>query len=220
MFVGHYSAAFLAKRVEPRVPLWLLFIAAQLVDIIWDLFVLLGIEKLRLVPGITASNPLDLYYMPYTHSLVAAVVWAVAAGLLSRRAGWVTSGQGALLVGLVVASHWVLDFVVHRPDLPLLDDSMKVGLGLWKLPLVSLALEIGLLGGALALCLHNDTFAAVDKRGMIRLGAALGVVQVANSFGPFPGSATAVVLAALALYLIFAAMAWRAEGSKRQGRAR
>src|SRR6185436_20965895 len=79
MFVGHYGVSFAARKAEPAIPLWVLFIAVQLLDVLWAPFVLLGIEKVRIVPGFTASNPLDLYYMPYTHSLVAALLWSAAA---------------------------------------------------------------------------------------------------------------------------------------------
>ena len=82
MFVGHYGPAFAAKSVKKSVPLWLLFLAVQLLDVFWSIFVLLGIEKVRIVPGITVTNPLDLYYMPYTHSLVAAILWSVGACLV------------------------------------------------------------------------------------------------------------------------------------------
>ena len=104
MFVGHYGVSFAAKRVAPTVPLWVLFIAVQLLDVRWAPFVLLGIEKVRIVPGITASNPLDLYYMPYTHSLVAAVLWAGAAFLVYR----VSSNQDRAGKAAFVPSpsHW------------------------------------------------------------------------------------------------------------------
>jgi hypothetical protein len=84
VFIGHYGPSFAIKARRPAMPLWLLFIAVQLVDVAWAVLVLLGVEKARIVPGITASNPLDLYYMPYTHSLVAAGLWSVATGALVR----------------------------------------------------------------------------------------------------------------------------------------
>src|SRR5438309_10812335 len=121
MYVGHYSVAFAVKDERNKIPLWVLFVAVQSLDFLWAPFVLLGIEKVRIVPGITASSPLDLYYMPYTHSLIAALVWsAVAFGayrLLAPRDG----SKAALIVGAAVFSHWVLDLLVHRPDLPLYD---------------------------------------------------------------------------------------------------
>src|SRR5216684_9152620 len=111
MFVGHYGVSFAAKKAEPSIPLWVLFIAVQLLDVLWAPFVLMGIEKVRIVPGITATNPLDLYYMPYTHSLVAAIGWSVVAIILYKvfkPNGW----SAASLVGAAVFSHWILDLLV------------------------------------------------------------------------------------------------------------
>ena len=81
MFVGHYGVSFAAKRADRTIPLWTLFLAVQLLDVIWAPLILLGVEKVRIVPGFTATNPLDLYYMPYTHSLVAALVWSVVGAI-------------------------------------------------------------------------------------------------------------------------------------------
>jgi hypothetical protein len=132
MFVGHYGVSFAAKQVDPQIPLWLLFIAVQWLDVVWAPLVLLGIEKVRIVPGFTASNPLDLYYMPYTHSLVAASLWSLAALFAYRLMAQERRWTPAIVVGGAVFSHWVLDFIVHRQDLPLYDNSAKVGLGLWN----------------------------------------------------------------------------------------
>jgi hypothetical protein len=128
MFVGHYGISFVAKSFARRIPLWLLFMAVQFVDVLWAIFVLLGIEKVRIRPGITATNPLDLYYMPYTHSLIAAFVWA-GAGFVGYKFAGRSASRTALLVAAAVFSHWVLDLIVHRPDLPIYDDKYKVGLG-------------------------------------------------------------------------------------------
>jgi hypothetical protein len=145
MFVGHYGPSFAIKAARPQIPLWVLFIAVQLVDVGWAILVLLRIEKVRIVPGITASNPLDLYYMPYTHSLVAAVLWSVAAGAFGTWLLGIKTWPVALWIGAAVFSHWVLDFLVHRPDLPVYDDTMKVGLGIWNYPAIAIALEATLL---------------------------------------------------------------------------
>ncbi|HVH08727.1 MAG TPA: hypothetical protein VM736_02935, partial [Gemmatimonadales bacterium] len=156
MFVGHYGVSFAIKRVEPSIPLWVLFVAVQLLDVLWAPFVLLGIERVRIIPGITASNPLDLYYMPYTHSLFGALCWSLAALLvyrLARRPG--PGSWAASLVALAVFSHWVLDLVVHRPDLPLLDDALKVGFGLWNFAALAFALEAVLLFGGIWLYLRS-----------------------------------------------------------------
>src|SRR5258708_24902072 len=119
MFVGHYGPSFAAKALKQSIPLWILFIAVQWVDVMWSVLVLLGIEKVRIVPGITATNPLVLYYMPYTHSLLATILWSLGAVLAYRAipklGSWVTAG----IVGAAVFSHWVLDLLVHPPGLPL-----------------------------------------------------------------------------------------------------
>src|SRR5438128_10550744 len=150
MFVGHYGVAFAVKTDRNRIPLWVLFVAVQLLDFLWAPFVLLGIEKVRFVPGITASNPLDLYYMPYTHSLVGALFWSALAFRISqffpRLKGW----RNGLIIGAAVFSHWILDLIVHRPDLALYDNTYKMGFGLWNHRVPAFILEIGLLiGGAM-----------------------------------------------------------------------
>src|SRR5262245_58339702 len=111
MFAGHYAVSFAMQRVDRNIPLWVLFIAVQVLDVFWAQFVLAGIEKARIVPGITVTNPLDLYYMPYTHSLVAAVAWSVTACGLYRlwRRSAPGSNRAAALVGVAVFSHWLLD---------------------------------------------------------------------------------------------------------------
>src|SRR5204863_7259819 len=167
MFVGHYGVSFAAKKADPAVPLWVLFIAVQLLDVLWAPFVLLGVEKVRIVPGITASNPLDLYYMPYTHSLVAAILWSVAVAALARLLPGVTTRSAAVWIGIAVFSHWVLDVLVHRPDLPLYDDTMKIGFGLWNYPAVALALETALLFGGMLLYLKvTRPINAIGRVGM------------------------------------------------------
>jgi len=217
MFVGHYGASLVAKRVAPELPLWSLLAAAQLVDIAWSTFVLLGIEHLRIVPGHTATNPLDLYHMPYTHSLPAALLWALSAAALTwawaARARLASAARRlALVVAAVVFSHWLLDLVVHAPDLPLWGDRGKVGLGLWNHPLVETALELALLVGA-ALWLHADR-AAWRLAGGRALGVTVAVLVVfhaVNLFAPPPPSVAAVGIAGLAVYLAVVAAGWRIE---------
>ena len=204
MFVGHYGVSFATKKVDASIPLWVLFLAVQWLDVIWAPFVLLGIEKVRIVPGFTATNPLDLYYMPYTHSLVAALVWsAAAAGAyhLWRRASVRTS----LLVALAVFSHWILDLVVHRPDLPLYDNTAKVGLGLWDYPTLAFGLEAALLFGGIAAFLR----ARPTRRGaIITFGVVMLGVQAYVFFGPPPASPAGVASTALAAYGFFALLIW------------
>jgi len=201
MFVGHYGVSFAAKRVAPTVPLWLLFIAVQLLDVAWAPFVLLGIEKVRIVPGITASNPLDLYYMPYTHSLVAALLWSAAAffGYRFMRSAWPKAA--ARIVGFAVFSHWVLDLIVHRPDLSLYDDTIKVGLGLWNLPALAFGLEILLLFGGMWLYFQTG---AQRRLATVAFGLVMLAVQAYVFFGPPPPSDKAAAATALAGYVVFA----------------
>src|SRR5437868_11791137 len=174
MFVGHYGVSFAAKKAESSIPLWVLFIAVQLLDVLWAPFVLLGIENVRIVPGITASNPLDLYYMPYTHSLLAAIGWSVAAFLVYRLAMRNAPSRTAAIVGVAVFSHWVLDFLVHRPDLPLYDNTAKVGLGLWNLPVPALVLEIVVLFGGIWIYLRTGP---ARRTSMIVFGAIMVCIQ-------------------------------------------
>ena len=205
MFVGHYGVSFAAKKAEPAIPLWVLFIAVQLLDVLWAPFVLLGIEKVRIVPGITASNPLDLYYMPYTHSLLAAIGWSVVAFLAYRFAVRPRPAppRVAAIVGLAVFSHWVLDFLVHRPDLPLYDNTAKVGLGLWNLPAVAFGLEVVLLFGGMWLYFRLGT---VLRTAMLVFGAVMLGIQAYVFFGPPPASDQAAAATALIAYAVFAAV--------------
>ncbi|HMA01502.1 MAG TPA: hypothetical protein VKP02_03985, partial [Gemmatimonadaceae bacterium] len=148
MFVGHYGPAFAAKRADRTIPLWVLFIAVQFLDVLWAPFVLLGVEKVRIVPGITKASPLDLYYMPYSHGLLTAIGWSIVFGAAYQLIARPAAARASLIVGLAVFSHWVLDLLVHRPDLPLYDNAAKVGLGLWNVPAIELPLEaLILLGG-------------------------------------------------------------------------
>ena len=204
MLIGHYSAAFLAKRMAPQVPLPVYFAACQLLDIFWAVFVMLGVEKLRLIPGFTASNPLDLYFMPYTHSLPAAVAWSVAAAcvyffVVPRSA---RSTRGALMVGAVVGSHWLLDLLVHRQDLPLMIDDIKVGLGLWDYRYPALLLELGLFWAGFLFSLKQ---AGENRRRYLILAIAMTAIQVSTLVIPLP---SLDYLLALQLLFVYVALTW------------
>jgi membrane-bound metal-dependent hydrolase YbcI (DUF457 family) len=205
MFVGHYGVGFAVKRADRTIPLWVLFIAVQFLDVLWAPCVLLGIEKVRIVPGITKTNPLDLYYLPYTHSLVAAVVWSCVGAILFQLLAHPISKKANVLVGCAVFSHWILDFLVHRPDLPLYDNSAKVGLGLWNYPVVALGLEAALLFGGMWLCLRGRF---VRSLGTVVFGILMLGTQVWVFFGPPPSSDHAAAGTALLAYVAFAASIW------------
>ena len=168
MFVGHYAVSFWFKARDPSLPLWVLVIAVQLVDIVWAGLVLLGVERVAIVPGITAASPLDLQYVPYTHSLTAVGGWSLLAMWLWFRLD--RNGPGrtrrAVLVGSAVFSHWLGDLLVHRPDLPIYDNRHKVGLGLWDYAAASFMLETGLL--ALTIWFwYRSSQRQADRRAML-----------------------------------------------------
>ncbi|MGD8785565.1 MAG: hypothetical protein PVG75_14065 [Thioalkalispiraceae bacterium] len=209
MFIGHYGISFAAKVIKPALPLWLLFLAVQLVDVFWAIFVLLGIEKVRIVPGITATNPLDLYYMPYTHGLIASLIWALAAIVIVRMIPNINRWGSAAIVGVAVFSHWILDLLVHRHDLPLYANVHKVGLGLWNYPATAFALEILLLAGGMFLYARHTR--AENRRnlyGMIVFGLLMIGIQAMVFFGSPPKSDTEVAISALVSYFLFAALAF------------
>jgi len=209
MFIGHYGVSFAARVVQPALPLWMLFLAVQLVDVFWAVFVLLGVEKVRIVPGITATNPLDLYYMPYTHSLIASLIWALAVIIIARLIPGIRKWGMAILVGIAVLSHWLLDLLVHRPDLPLYDNVHKVGLGLWNFPVIAFALEILLLaGGMLWYARTSSTLSRHRTYGLLLFGVLMVLVQAMVFFGSPPTSDKEVAISALFAYFLFAAIAY------------
>lgn len=208
MFVGHYGVSFAIKSIQRPVQLWLLFIAVQLLDVGWSVLVVLGVEKVRIAPGITATNPLDLYYMPYTHSLVAAFVWAIAAIILCKVLLGVRDWSAGIWIGVAVFSHWVLDFLVHTRDLPLYDDTAKVGLGIWNYPVIALSLEtLFLFGGMYMYLRQTKPLNAIGRLGPPIFGLLMLAIQGYVFFGPPPASPLAAALTALFSYVAFAAVA-------------
>ncbi len=202
MFLGHYAVALGSKRVAPRVSLGTLFLATQFLDLLWPLFLLLGLEQVRIVPGLMVMSPLDFIHYPYTHSLLMAGVWGALLGALylgvRRNAG------GALLVGLLVVSHWVLDALMHRPDLPLWPGSpVRVGLGLWDSPAATLLVEFGLLAIGLAVYLRfTRATSGRGTWGLWALVAFLVVAYLGSLYGPPPSDERTIALSALLLWLL------------------
>ena len=208
MFIGHYAPALVAAARPSAAGLGTLFVTAQLVDIGFAVLLIPGIEAMRIVPGITAMNPMDLHHMPYTHSLLGAIIWAKIFGLLV----WAVTRRKAAAIGaaLVVLSHWFIDLVVHIPDLTLYGARPKLGLGLWNHPLVAMPLELLLIGAALAYYTHRTQ----TPSGNIRLGILAGLLllfQTIDWFGPkervYSLAIPATMLAAYALLAATAAWA-------------
>ncbi len=152
MFIGHFAVGFAAKRAAPRTSLTVLLLAAIFLDVLWPVLVALGVERVRIAPGTTPWTPLDFTSYPISHSLVMALVWsALFAAVYQWRTRYPT---GALWAGLLVFSHWVLDWISHRPDLPIAPGlATKVGLGLWYSVPATMAVEITMFVIGLALYL-------------------------------------------------------------------
>lgn len=211
MFIGHFAPALAARAVTSEAPkLGTLFIAAQLVDWAFFLFVLGGIEHLRIEPGITAMNSLDLYNMPITHSLLGSVSWSLGFALVI----WIISRNSVAATwgGIVVMSHWVLDWITHRPDLTIAGGGERYGLGLWNYPAAAITLELALIGGAFWWYLRRTKGPIVPP--LILLGVML-LFQAIDWFGPGPQEADAMMVGmALLSYAIMTALAFWA-GSTR-----
>jgi hypothetical protein len=209
MFVGHYSAAFAAKRIAPAVPLPVFFIACQLIDLFWGTFILLGVEKMRVVPNFTASNGLNLYFMPYTHSLSSALIWSTVTAVLF----WLATPslpqrtRTALVIGVAVASHWMLDLLVHIPDLPLWFASYKVGFGWWNYRSFALLLELALLWASVLICLKNSSS---KRMHYLLLACVLTALQVYSLLHQ-PSQASRVAWELLVSYLAVTVVAWWAD---------
>ena len=207
MFIGHYAPAFIAATHRKAPPLAMLMIGTQLIDFGFFSFALLGLEHFRMVPGITASNWLDLYDMPYTHSLLGTCVWAAGFGALV----WLVlrSRQAGFIAAIMVVSHWLVDLLVHRPDLTLAGSPPALGFGLWNMPLIEKPLELAMAFGSLAF------YAARTRPASARAGWAMGtlvaVLALCQSIDWF-GPRTTVVdasqsITALAAYSVIAALA-------------
>ena len=210
MFVGHYAASLALKKYEKRASLGVLFLAVQFVDILFFPFVLLGIERINIIENYTQSTHFQLEYMPFTHSLVGSTLWAVAAYVLFRWV-FVKDKSVALVVAIAVISHWVLDLLVHTPDLPLLSDaSTKLGLGIWNNAIATYVLEAVLLLGALWLYLKSTTASTkTGKYGMAAFVVFMILFNIGNVFGPLQTDSKLVMsVSALAAYFLFAAIAF------------
>ncbi len=215
MFIGHYGVAFAAKPVQPRLPLWLLFIAVQWLDVVWSVLVMLGIERLRIVKGFTEANAMDLYYMPYTHGLIGALALSVALGgitILFRRDR--KAAAFAVIAGAAF-SHWLLDLIVHVRDLPLLGNSMKVGFGLWRHVWLSLPLELATLyAGAILYARFAPSKTRFGDTVLWSYVAVLTLAQLYGQFGPDPTSPVGQAQLALLAYLALAAVAFLVDAAR------
>ena len=202
MFAGHFGVGFAAKRFAPSGGLGVLCLAAQFIDLLWPTFLLLGWERVAIAPGVTAVTPLDFQHYPYSHSLLAAVGWGALLGCayfaLTRER------RGALVVAALVVSHWLLDALVHRPDLPLTPfGEGRVGLGLWNSLPATLLVEMPIfIGGCWLYARATRARDAVGRWAFVGLVAFLLLIQAANLAGDPPPSVDAIAWAGQAQWLI------------------
>ena len=210
MFIGHLALGFAAKRLQPRVSLALLFVAAQFADLLWPVLVAIGVEHVRIDPGNTAFTPLDFVSYPYSHSLVFLIMWGVALGVVCR---WLVSGhRGIVLVmaGLVV-SHWVLDFVTHRPDMPLYPGGPRLGLGLWNSIPGTLAVEFAFYAAGVWVYVRTTEARDAIGRWAFAALAAVLVLGYLAAVGTVPPSIPALYISALAGAAVLTLWSWWAD---------
>ena len=212
MFIGHWAPAMVAATRKDAPSLPALFIAAQFVDWAFFLFLIFGVESMRITPGIAAMNPMDLYNMPYTHSLMGSAVWAVGFGALIY--AFSRNRTAAMIGALVVLSHWFLDLLVHVPDLTIAGNPPKLGLGLWNHLAVEMPLELAITFGALWIYARK---AKPKTAAVLTLGTVMLALQAFNWFGPVePDVTLATSLLALFAYGIVTLASWWVYRSARQ----
>jgi hypothetical protein len=223
MFVGHYSVAFAAKTNKNKIPLWVLFIAVQFLDYIWATLALLGIEKLRVIKGFTAGSMLDSYFHPYSHSLIAAVVWSCVGAFVYKavcdRLKYPCTRSATLIIGVAVFSHWILDLIAHPRDLAIYDNTWKVGFGLWNYRDPEFALEIALLAIGIVLYLARNILPSIRKGAVIAFGIVLVVIQIGDTYVPrTPLTDKETVMGVWIFYTLFVVVAFVIEklGRRRQ----
>lgn len=208
MFIGHYGVALAGKKLDQRPSLGTMFLAAQFLDVLWPVFILLGIEHVSIVHASDPFLTLDFTYYPFSHSLLASAVWGALFGLgyyLIRK-----NLKGAVILGILVVSHWILDLIVHVPDLPLVPGGgPKVGMGMWDSVGLTVAVEglIFILGAWLYVSSSRNR----NLRGSLALWGLLFFLMLAyvsNLFAPPPTSVTAIGVVGLSQWLIIAWGYW------------
>lgn len=207
MFIGHFAVGFAAKKYAPRANLAALLAAALFLDILWPIFVLAGWERVRIDPGNTRFTPLDFVRYPWSHSLVMALVWATAFALVFY--GITRYRAGAVVIWIGVVSHWVLDWISHRPDMPLYPGGPKLGLGLWNSIPGTMIVEVAMFAAGVYLYAHATR--AFDLSGRYLLVGFVGlllVLYVAERFSPPPPSVAAIAWTGVAAAIIFLPWSW------------
>ena len=215
MFIGHFAVGLAAKKVSPRTSLATLFVAAQFLDILWPPLILTGIERVAIEPGNTAVTPLNFIHYPYSHSLVTVLAWSFGFGLLYYY--FARNRRGAFITGLLVASHWLLDFITHQPDLPLAPGVERYfGLGLWNSVALTAVVELGMF--LLAVWIYSNYTRSDSNSGRISfwsLVVVLLAIQAASYTGSPPPSVEMVGWVGLAAAVLFIPWAMWIEKTRR-----
>lgn len=208
MFIGHYGPALAAPALVKSVPLWALFFAVQFIDVVWGVLILAGIEQVRIVPGFTEMSPLDLHYMPYTHSLPGALALSALLGAVY----WVFARKqrlaGALLVAAACFSHWIGDLIVHAPDLLLWPGGPVAGFGLWNNLPLALGLEVALVLAGLVFYLRaTQAKGGIGRVWPFVLVAVLFALEAVHLLGEPPASAEELAVMSMAAFLVLTGLA-------------
>jgi hypothetical protein len=210
MFLGHVALGMAAKRPVPRVSLAVLILAAQFADVVWPLLVAVGVEQVAIEPGNTRITPLNFISYPYSHSLMTLVLWGIVVGYVF---GWSRGRRAVPILAALVISHWVLDVIAHRPDMPILaSDRTKIGLGLWNSIPGTMLVEFGMYSIGLWIYLRSTKpLDGVGRYSFAALAAFLPVVYLANVFGPPPPTVNALWIAAFGGAMVLTVWAWWAD---------
>jgi hypothetical protein len=211
MFLGHFSLAMAAKKVAPKASLGMLVLSAQFADCLWPVMLLLGIEQVGIAPGTTRVTPLDFVSYPISHSLLMQLVWGLLLGTIHFF--WRHDVRTALVVGALLPTHWLLDYLSHRPDMPLYPGGPKVGLGMWNSLPLTLVVEFGLFAAGVILYLKATRSKGAWNLGFRSFAAFLAVMYPVSVFGPPPPNIRVLALSALALWLT---IPWAAYGDRQR----
>lgn len=195
MFIGHFGIGFGAKKIAPKLSLGFLFIAAQFLDLLWPVLLLFDLEHVRISPGITRVTPLDFFDYPISHSLALVSFWGLVCAIITRIL--TKNLTYSLIIFFCVISHWFLDLIVHRPDLPVLPgDPVRLGLGLWNYPVLTFLAELSIFSAGVYLYYRaTSPKNRFGKYGLITLITLLILIQAANMFGPPPPNVNAIAWA-------------------------
>lgn len=208
MFIGHFGVGFGAKKIISKPSLGTIFLASQFIDLIWPLFLMLGIEQVKIDPGNTVVTPLNFINYPFSHSLIGVLIWAILFGgvyfIIKKDL------KVAVWLGVLVCSHWILDLLTHRPDLPLLfNNETMVGLGLWNSLIATILVEGFIFAGGIYFYLNVTS--SKNRTGTIALWSLVGflvIIYISNLFGPPPPSEEPIGIIGLSQWLLIAWAYW------------